>query len=91
MPWQCTFDDKYRNQHHLRRIKVSEAVAKLDFYLAMDGNLVKHEEVLQEKADKFAGQIAKSNCDPNTAIYAYNKYSTTSLEYNLVLSDFIEK
>ena len=91
MPGQCTLDDKYGNQHHLRQIEVSEAVETLGVYLAMDGNQVKHKEVLQEKADKFAEQIAKSNCDSSTATYTYNKCLMASLEYSLVVSDFTEK
>ena len=91
MQGECTLDDKYGNKHHLKRIETSEAVETLGVYLAMDENSNKHREELKKKADKFAEQISKSNCDPNTALYTYRSCFMKSIDYSLVVSDFTGK
>ena len=91
MEANSTLNDKYGNQHNLKRIPVSEACETLGVYLAMDGNQKKHMESLKEKADEYGEKIIKSSCDPNTAIYTYNSCFMKSIEYSHVVSDFSYK
>ena len=91
MPGECTLNDKYGNPHLLQRTSASEAIKTLGVWMAMDGNQKKHKEVLKAKADAYGEKAIRSNCDPNTAIYSYNRCIMKGLEYSHVISNFTKQ
>ena len=70
---------------------MSEAVKTLGFWIAMDDNQTKHKKVQKEKVDAYGEKVIRSNCEPNTAIYSYNRCIMKGLEYSHVISNFTEK
>ena len=83
--------DKDSTQHPLKRCEVSQATETLGVFIAMDGNLMAQKEALKEKAKSFAEKLRTSQCEPNTAIYAFNTCFIKSMEYCMPATNFIKE
>lgn len=56
----------------MKRLDVSEASETLGFHLSPDGNDRVQREKLREQCEIFRDQVSSSECEPKTAIYAFN-------------------
>ena len=63
----------------------------LGVFIAMDGNSSAQKELLKEKAKTFAEKLRTSQCEPNTAIYAYNTCFIESMEYCMPVTNFTKE